>query len=88
MTLHELKIHPAYFEAVLLEEKTFEVREDDRGFETGDELRLREWDPGQARYTGRIADRRVLYILRGPWRPPGATGDAIGPGFVVMAIDY
>lgn len=42
---HELKIWPQYFEPVMFGTKTFEVRENDRGFQPGDTVALREYDP-------------------------------------------
>lgn len=42
---HELKIWPQYYCRVADGSKTFEVRENDRGFQPGDEVVLREWDP-------------------------------------------
>ena len=42
---HELKIWPQYFQAVLTGEKTFELRINDRGFQKGDLVILKEWDP-------------------------------------------
>lgn len=44
-TLHSLKTLPVYFAAVLRGDKTFEVRKNDRDFQTGDTLILREYDP-------------------------------------------
>lgn len=44
-TLHSLKTLPVYFAAVLRGDKTFEVRKNDRNFQTGDTLVLREYDP-------------------------------------------
>ena len=45
---HELKCWPEFFQPTLNAHKRFELRRDDRpeGFQVGDELLLREWDPG------------------------------------------
>lgn len=42
---HDLKIWPQYFQRVSNGSKTFEIRENDRGFQQGDTVTLREWDP-------------------------------------------
>lgn len=42
---HELKIHPQFFCRVADGTKTFEVRNNDRDFQPGDRIILREWDP-------------------------------------------
>lgn len=42
---HELKIWPQYYRRVADGSKTFEIRDNDRGFQAGDTVRLREWDP-------------------------------------------
>lgn len=43
--IHELKIYPQYYARVADGTKTFEIRNADRGFQFGDEVILREWDP-------------------------------------------
>jgi hypothetical protein len=74
---HDLKIAPAYFVAVSRGEKTFEVRKNDRGFQPGDVLVLREYeDKG---YTGSVVYRKVGYIL-----PGGQHG--IDPEYVVLGL--
>jgi hypothetical protein len=47
---HELKIWPQYYCRVKDGSKTFEVRDNDRGFQTGDDVVLREWDPAIEEY--------------------------------------
>lgn len=42
---HELKIWPQYYCRVEDGSKTFEVRKNDRNFQMGDSVILKEWDP-------------------------------------------
>lgn len=42
---HVLKIWPQYYCRVADGSKTFEVRKNDRGFQPGDTVELREWNP-------------------------------------------
>ena len=66
--IHELKILTQYFEQICKNEKTFEVRKDDREFHTGDFLFLREWDAEASFYTGREIMAKVTSHLRNsPW---------------------
>lgn len=60
---HELKVWPAFFDAIVRGDKRFEVRSTDGGrrdFQTGDTIRLREWDP-------------TAYPAEPPAAPPWAT---------------
>jgi len=66
MTIHELKTWPPHFSATWGGPKTFELRRDDRGYETGDILHLREWSPETESYSGRELLARVTYLLRHP----------------------
>jgi hypothetical protein len=49
---HELKIWPQYYCRVADGSKTFEVRDNDRAFQPGDTVKLREWDPEPENSTG------------------------------------
>jgi hypothetical protein len=62
---HELKIWPSCFAAVKAGNKPFDVRENDRGFQIGDELLLREFEPETGQYTGHTITRWVSYVLEG-----------------------
>lgn len=61
MKKHELKLHTKYFNDVKYGIKKFEVRINDRGFELGDVLILREWDGEE--YTGWEVVKIVTYII-------------------------
>jgi len=90
MSEHNLKTWPAFFDAVRDGRKTFEVRKNDRGFQTGDVLVLQKWtqnnghDPAEPLTgpRGWFEDddpirARVTYLL---------SGFGIEPGYVVMGI--
>lgn len=62
MQIHDLKILPQYFKPVLDGEKNFELRKDDRNYQVGDEVILREWN-GE-KYTGWGVSRKIKYVLR------------------------
>ncbi|HAT5671033.1 TPA: DUF3850 domain-containing protein [Salmonella enterica subsp. enterica serovar Typhimurium] len=49
--VHDLKIHPKYFEPVAAGKKRAEVRINDRDYNAGDTLILREYDPKKG-FTG------------------------------------
>lgn len=59
---HEVKIKPEYYGAVLNGTKNFELRKDDRVYQVGDIVILKEWD-GEI-YTGRDLALKIKYILR------------------------
>ena len=42
---HELKCHPEYFYRICSGQKSFEIRKNDRDFQVGDTLILKEYDP-------------------------------------------
>lgn len=76
---HDLKTWPQFYAAVADGSKPFEARENDRQFNVGDTLNLREWDPATREYTGRSTQRRVSYVLQG-----GAFG--IERGHCIMGL--
>lgn len=63
MAEHELRTWPEYFQAVRDGLKTFEVRKNDRFFQVGDILLLREYEPEPDKYTGRQLKAIITYIL-------------------------
>ena len=75
--IHELKIYPKYFEKVLDGTKTFEVRKNDRGFQVGDTVILKEFD--NIKHSGREIQAEITYIL-------GDEFYGVSEGYVVFAL--
>lgn len=70
--VHELKTWPEYFEEVVKGNKTFEIRLNDRNFQVGDILELKEYDPIKKSHTGRHVRVKVTYLLdKHPFVPEG-----------------
>jgi phosphoribosyl-ATP pyrophosphohydrolase len=74
MKTHELKILPQYFNDIQDGSKTFEIRKNDRGFEVGDKIILKEFERGadnfidvriKTGYTGNETTKEISYILKG-----------------------
>lgn len=77
--VHELKILPEYFTAILEGFKTFEIRQNDRDYRVGDILHLKEYDASRTlTYTGRDLYAAVTYIL--------SDYAYVKEGYVVMSI--
>lgn len=93
--IHHLKSWPESFQAVVANQKTHEIRNDDRGFMEDDFLCLHEWDPGAevrleamdpagpplrlGAYTGREFWVKVKYKT-----PGGSWG--LPPGLCVLSV--
>ncbi len=84
---HELKVWPEFFEAIMSNDKPFEIRKDDRNFSVGDILLLREYIPENyygdgkdAWYSNMKTTSEITYILQG-----GKFG--VREGYVVMGLN-
>lgn len=76
---HVLKTWPVAFAAVRAGLKPWEFRKDDRDYQVGDTLWLKEYLPDEGRKTGAVEARDVAWLLRG-----GQFG--IPPGYVIMSL--
>ncbi len=84
MKIHELKVWPEFYNAVVSGDKTFELRRNDRpgGYCVGDRLILKEWKLGVG-FTGREAAVEVTYVMSGIMPFPNAPDLS---GWVIMSI--
>ena len=60
----EKKVWPKFFQKILDGDKTFELRLADFECKPGDILVLKEWDPETKKYTGRVLEKRVTYVIK------------------------
>jgi len=75
--VHELKTWPQYFMPVWQGLKSFEIRYNDRNYQVGDSLILKEWNVVTG-YSGREIHKRITYIL-------GLSGWP-KVGYIIMAL--
>lgn len=89
MTTHELKTDPDVFADTLDKVKNFELRKDDRFFEVGDTLILRETrysaeemaNSGMPlEYTGRTVEAQIQYKLSG--------GYGLKEGWCILGLTF
>lgn len=76
--IHNLKTIPTYFNRVWENEKQFEIRKNDRGFQAGDKLILEEWTEKDG-YTSRFIECTVKYVLYG--------FEGLTDGYVALSIE-
>ena len=75
---HELKSWPVFFKRLVDGHQMHEIRRNDREFNVGDVLYLREWDPDKG-YTG----NERYYVITGiTTSMPGLI-----PGFCTLCLD-
>ena len=98
VTHHELKTTPAWFEPTWTGAKTFEVRFDDRAYQRGDTVLLREWDRRAScdcveghdettckKYSGRELSASVGHVLAST-PSAGQQRGFWGNGYVVFSL--
>lgn len=81
--VHELKTWSKYFQLVASGKKNFELRFNDRGFRTGHELLLREFEQNTKTYTGSTLHFKISYVLNSD---EGADF-GLKPGYCIMGLE-
>jgi hypothetical protein len=82
---HALKSWPAFFQPIVAGTRGHELRCNDRGFATGDTLKLHEYDPVTKSFTGATATAKVT-SMTSESQPCAVSEVALGPGYCIMSI--
>jgi hypothetical protein len=77
--VHELKTVQPYFDRVWELTKLFEVRKNDRDFQSGDGVILREYSPETNSYSNRMINGTILYVL--------TNFEGVKEGYVVFSVE-
>lgn len=77
---HDIKTHMEPFWALWNGQKTFEFRQNDRDYQVGDTLILREYFPDTNTFSGRAVKARVTHLIAGP------SEFGIPKGYVCMSL--
>lgn len=83
MKHHVLKCWPEPFQLIWERRKLFELRINDRDFQEGDSVELREWNPKTKAYTQRSVLCQVGYVLREPFEFLG-----LSPGYCIWMVNH
>lgn len=59
--IHEIKLAAEFWDDVCYGRKRFELRKNDREYQTGDKLVMREY--ANDNYTGRVIRTKIIYML-------------------------
>lgn len=82
MAIHKLKLNSIYYNDSASGIKTFEIRKNDRNYQVGDILELREWvwskADGKGVYTGETHWKIITYILD--------DSDYLQDGYVCLSV--
>lgn len=76
---HYVKCESEFFNDVVDDFKTFEIRKNDRDYQPGDDIVLREYDKELKKLTGREERVSIIYMLEDY---PG-----IEPGYCILGIE-
>jgi hypothetical protein len=84
--VHELKCWPRFFDAIAEGRKRHDLRRsDDRDFQVGDRLLLREYDPATKVYTGREQTVEITFVTSAE-KPCALSETALLSDFCILSI--
>ena len=78
--IHNLKIETRYWNRVKEGVKPWEIRLNDRDYQTGDIIVLREWNEAEKKYTEEYSQYEIKYLLHG-------SGYGLEEGYCIMTLE-
>lgn len=82
--LHKLKIGSSFLDKIIDGTKKYEIRKDDRDFQTGDELLLNEYDLNEQKYL----DRSIKVVVIDVFGRRKEEKQFVRKGHVILSIEW
>jgi hypothetical protein len=60
---HDIKIHPQHFRSVQANEMPFQIRFNDRDYQAGDTLTMKEWKPDELGKGGKYSGLEIHRVI-------------------------
>ena len=84
--MQQLKSWPRFFNEIITGNKKHELRRNDRRYEVGMHLLLREYDEHKLEYTGRVQEVKITYITTDD-TPCALSDDALSSNYSILSIE-
>jgi hypothetical protein len=84
--VHVVKSWSMFFADILSGDRTSDIRLNDRRYQAGDQMLLKEYDPVKQEYTGREQLVTITYMQQNKSNPCAISRDALKDGYVVLSI--
>lgn len=82
---HELKSWPRFFRPIVAGERTHELRRNDRDYQVGDRVLLREYDPDSQRYTGSFCEAAITSMTSRDV-PCAVSDEGLNRDFCILSV--
>jgi hypothetical protein len=86
MTEHDVKCWPQFFDTIESGQKPFELRKNDRNYQVGDTMLIREWNPSTKKYSGRQTRQLIISKLDHRAGAGCAAEFGLREGYVILGI--
>jgi hypothetical protein len=83
---HVVKSWPEYFEPLMTGAKTFDLRRNDRDYQVGDLITLKEYEPRDKAYSGREITKRISCLMHGVGVGAIEPLKGLGLGYVILQL--
>ena len=85
LTRHDVKSWPNFFASIIDGSRTHELRRNDRDYQVGDLMVLREFDPIGGRHTGRSATVEIT-SMTSQELPCAVSDQGLDPDFCILSV--